>query len=206
MNLCFYASLARVPLGIAVTLECLGPLGLAIVGSRRRLDLLWAVLAGSGVLLLTRGADQPLDPVGVGFGLAAGALWATYIVLSARTGSLFPGGDGLAIAMIVAALLLLPAGLLSAGSALLAPRALGLGLVVALLSSAIPYSLEMETLRRLPPRAFGVLMSLEPALGVVVGAVALAEAFGLREIVAVGLVMVASLGTSLGRTSEKKPS
>lgn len=199
MNLAFYAALERIPLGVAVTLEFTGPLGVAIAGSRRRLDLLWALMAAAGILLLTRGPDSPLDPLGVAYGLAAGVLWAAYILLTARTGRLFKGGEGLAIALVVAAVLVAPVGVLSAGSRLLEPRLLALGLLVALLSSAIPYSLEMESLRRLPARTFGVLMSLEPAFGAVVGALALGEALGWRATLAVGLVVAASLGATLRR-------
>ncbi|MCC6175607.1 MAG: EamA family transporter [Chloroflexi bacterium] len=196
MNLSFYAALDRIPLGVAVTLEFIGPLGLAIAGSRRRLDVLWAVLAGAGILLLARG-DVRLDPLGIAFALVAGGLWAAYILLTARVGRAFSGGDGLAIALAVAAVLLIPVGVVSAGGRLFEPRLLALGLAVALLSSTIPYSLEMASLRRLPARVFGVLMSLEPALGALVGAAALGEVLGPREVLAIGLVVAASFGATL---------
>ena len=199
MNLAFYSALDRIPLGVAVTLEFTGPLGVAVVGSRRMLDLLWVGLAAAGILLLAPlgvigGAD--LDPVGVGLALLAGVLWGSYIFLSARTGSVFPGGTGLALAMCVGALALLPVGISQAGDALLDPKILLVGFGVAMLSSAVPYSLEMEALRKLPARVFGVLMSLEPAVAALVGFVVLGELLEPRAILAVVLVTVAAVGAS----------
>jgi inner membrane transporter RhtA len=199
MNLAFYSALDRIPLGVAVTLEFTGPLGVAVIGSRRMLDLLWVGLAAAGILLLAPlgvigGAD--LDPVGVGLALLAGVLWGSYIILSARTGSVFPGGTGLALAMCVGALALLPVGISQAGDALLDPKILLVGFGVAMLSSAVPYSLEMEALRKLPARVFGVLMSLEPAVAALVGFVVLGELLEPRAILAVVLVTVAAVGAS----------
>jgi inner membrane transporter RhtA len=199
MNLAFYSALDRIPLGVAVTLEFTGPLGVAVLGSRRLLDLLWAGLAATGILLLAPvgvfgGAD--LDPVGVGLALLAGVLWGSYIILSARTGSVFPGGTGLAIAMCVGAVALMPVGISQAGDALLDPKVLLVGFGVALLSSAIPYSLEMEALRKLATRVFGVLMSLEPAVAALVGFVVLGELLEPRAILAVFLVTIAAVGAS----------
>jgi inner membrane transporter RhtA len=200
MNLCFYEALSRVPLGIAVTLEFTGPLAVAVAGSRRALDVLWVVLAAAGILLLAPigalGASD-IDPLGAGLALLAGAFWAAYILLGARTGRVFPGGTGLAMAMGLSTVLLVPFGVADAGVALLDPRLLAAGLGVALLSSAIPYSLELEALRRLPARVFGVLMSLEPAVGALLGFVVLGEMLGLRAIVAIALVVTASVGVSL---------
>jgi len=200
MNLCFYEALSRVPLGIAVTLEFTGPLAVAVAGSRRALDVLWVVLAAAGILLLAPigalGASD-IDPLGAGLALLAGAFWAAYILLGARTGRVFPGGTGLALAMGLSTVLLVPFGVADAGMALLDPRLLAAGLGVALLSSAIPYSLELEALRRLPARVFGVLMSLEPAVGALLGFVVLGEMLGLRAIVAIALVVTASVGVSL---------
>jgi inner membrane transporter RhtA len=200
MNLCFYEALSRVPLGIAVTLEFTGPLAVAVAGSRRALDVLWVVLAAAGILLLAPigalGASD-IDPLGAGLALLAGAFWAAYILLGARTGRVFPGGTGLAMAMGLSTVLLVPFGVAVAGVALLDPRLLAAGLGVALLSSAIPYSLELEALRRLPARVFGVLMSLEPAVGALLGFVVLGEMLGLRAIVAIALVVTASVGVSL---------
>jgi inner membrane transporter RhtA len=197
MNLAFYAALDRIPLGVAVTLEFVGPLGVAVAGSRRRLDLLWVVLAAAGILLLADFGDfGGLDAAGVALALLAGGFWAAYILLSARTGRAFPGGSGLALAMIVASALLAPVGIADAGGALLDPLVLTLGLAVAMLSSAIPYSLELEALRRLPAGVFGVLMSLEPAIAALAGYVVLGETLGVREVAAIGFVVVASAGAA----------
>ena len=196
MNLAFYLALDRIPLGIAVTLEFVGPLGVAVCGSRRRLDLLWVILAGAGVLLLSPIGGAELDMLGASLALAAGGFWAAYILLSARVGRAFPGGAGLVIAMLVAAVLLTPVGIFSGGAELLRPDILVAGLGVALLSSAIPYSLELEALRRLPAHVFGVMMSLEPAAGALVGLVILNENIGLRGLSAVALVSVATVGAT----------
>jgi inner membrane transporter RhtA len=199
MNFAFYSALERIPLGVAVTLEFTGPLAVAVAGSRRLIDLLWVILAATGILLLAPlnlfgGVD--LDPVGVALALLAGTLWGSYILLSARTGRVFPGGTGLALAMCVGALALVPVGVAEAGYALLDPRILLVGFGVAMLSSAIPYSLEMEALRKLPARVFGVLMSLEPAVAALVGFVVLGERLGLRALAAVVLVTMAAAGAS----------
>ncbi len=196
MNLSFYSALDRIPLGITVTLEFVGPLGVAVAGSRRALDVLWVVLAGLGILLLAPLDGGALDPLGVALALLAGAFWAAYILLSARTGQAFPGGAGLAYAMCLAAVLLLPIGVVAGGARLLDPVVLLGGLGIALLSSAIPYSLELEALRRLPSRVFGVLMSIEPAVAALAGFLILREGLGLRVLVAIALVTIASVGAS----------
>ena len=199
MNLSLYLAIDRIPLGVAVTLEFLGPLGVAIAGSRRLLDGLWAALASAGVLLLAPLdviGETNLDPVGVAFALLAGSLWACYILLSARVGSAFSGGTGLAIALCVGTVVLLPVGIAGAGTALLHPGLLLVGFGVAMLSSAIPYSLELEALRKLPARVFGVLMSLEPAVAALVGLLVLGERLGPRAVAAVLLVTVAAAGAS----------
>jgi inner membrane transporter RhtA len=198
MNLAIYTAMDRIPMGIAVTLEFLGPLGLAVAKSRRALDLVWTALAAAGVVLLARvGGDGPgLDSLGVAAALAAAALWAVYILLSVRTGALFPGTTGLAIAMVPAALLTAPLGIAQGGSELLRPELLASAAVVALASSVIPYSLELEALRRLPARLFGVLMSLEPAVAALVGLVVLGQGLALREVVAIALVVIASAGAT----------
>jgi inner membrane transporter RhtA len=196
MNLCIYEAMDRIPLGIAVTFEVMGPLALAIALSRRPLDLLWVLLAALGILGLAGDSGGSLDPAGVAFALAAGALWAAYIVLSQRTGALFPGASGLAVAMVVGALFVAPFGVSSAGGEILQPELLGALLVVALASSVLPYSLEIEALRTLPPRVFGVLMSVEPAVAALAGVVVLSQDLSLREWVAIGLVVVASAGAS----------
>jgi inner membrane transporter RhtA len=199
MNMTLYLALDRIPLGAAVTLEFAGPLGVAVAGSRRLTDLVWAVLAAAGILLLAPLnilEDTNLDPVGVALALLAGCFWASYILLSARTGSAFPGGTGLVIALCVGTVALIPVGIAGGGMALLDPGLLLTGFGVAMLTSAIPYSLEMEALRWLPARVFGVLMSLEPAVAALVGFVVLGERLGLRVLAAVVLVTVAAAGAS----------
>ena len=173
MNTSFYLALDRIPLGIAVTLEFVGPLGVAFAASRQRADFVWAGLAAAGIVLLSPSLGDGLDALGAGLALLAGAFWGAYIVLSARIGRAFSGGDGLALAMLVAAAVLLIPGVAAAGDDLLDPTVLGVGLAVAVLSSALPYSLELEALRRLPQGTFGVLMSLEPAVAALVGFVGL---------------------------------
>jgi inner membrane transporter RhtA len=194
MNLCFYAALDRIPLGIAVTLEFVGPLGVAIFASARMLDLVWAGVAGLGIVLLSPAPGGSLDALGAGLALLAGTAWAAYIVLTARVGRAFSGGAGLTLAMVVAATVLLPIGIPVGGTDLLDPSLLAIGLAVALLSSAIPYSLELEALRRLPAGTFGVLMSLEPAVAAAAGLVILGQTLAAKELVAIALVVVASAG------------
>lgn len=196
MNLCIYEAMDRIPLGIAVTIEFVGPLGVAVAGSRRPLDLLWVALAATGIVLLADPGGGSLDGLGIAFALAAGALWAAYILLSARTGRVFPGGSGLALAMAVGALVTLPAGVGEAGAELLEPHLVAAIAVVALASSVLPYSLELEALRRLPARVFGVLMSLEPAVAALAGLVVLGQALGGAEWLAIALVVVASAGAT----------
>lgn len=194
MNLSFYAALERLPLGIAVTFEFTGPLAVAIAGSRRAADLLWVALAAAGILLLTPGIGDELDAAGVGFALVAAACWAGYILLSARIGRGPAGNAGLAVAMGLAAIVLAPAGLTVGGSELLRPELLAVGAGVALLSSAIPYTLELEALRRLPAGTFGVLLSLEPAVAALVGFLALDQGLLGRELLAIALIVIASAG------------
>ncbi|MFJ9927187.1 inner membrane transporter RhtA [Streptomyces misionensis] len=194
MNGLFYEAVARIPLGAAVTLEVLGPLTLSVLTSRRAINALWAALALGGVFLLGGGGFGGVDPVGVVFALAAGAMWAGYIVFSARTGRRFPQADGLALAMAVAALLILPLGIATSGSRLFDPTTLGLGSAVALLSSVLPYTLELLALRRLPAATFAILMSLEPALAAAAGFLILGQALSAAEAAAIALVIAASIG------------
>ncbi len=198
MNLCFYEAIDRVPLGAAVTIEFIGPIGLATLLSRRTSDFAWVALAAAGILLLAQpwSSAGGLDGTGLVFVFVAAVLWALYILLAQRTGQVFSGGEGLAIAMVPAALVPLVPGIVQAGSALLDPRLLAAGFGVALLSSVIPYSLETEALRRMPARVFGVLMSLEPALAALSGFVILGQALSATDLVAVGLVVVASIGVT----------
>ncbi|MFJ6859363.1 EamA family transporter [Streptomyces werraensis] len=202
MNGLFYQSVARIPLGPAVTLEVLGPLTLSVLASRRAVNLVWAALALTGVFLLGGGGFSGLDPLGVAFALGAGAMWAAYIVFSARTGRRFPQADGLALAMAVAAVLFLPLGVLESGTKLLDPTVLALGAAVAVLSSVLPYTLELLALRRLPASTFAILMSLEPALAATAGFLVLDQALAATEAAAIALVIAASMGavrTQVGR-------
>ncbi len=194
MNTVFYEAIGRIPLGTAVTLEVLGPLALSVVAARRASAWLWAGLALAGVALLGRDGFDRLDPAGVLLALVAGALWASYIVLSSRTGSRFPKADGLALAMGVAAVLTLPLGIAGAGPALLDPAVLGLGAAVALLSSVLPYTLELFALRRLPTATFAVLMSLGPAIAACAGLVILGQRMTWADALATTLVIAASIG------------
>jgi inner membrane transporter RhtA len=194
MNASFYLALDRIPLGIGVTLEFVGPLGVAFAASRRRIDLLWATLAAAGILVLSPLPNGDLDLLGCALALLAGAFWAAYILLSERIGRSFAGADGLALAMSVAALLLLIPGVAAAGAELLDPALLAAGFAVAMLSSAIPYTLELEALRRLPRGTFGVLMSLEPAVAATAGFLILDQGLAPREAAAIALVVVASAG------------
>jgi inner membrane transporter RhtA len=201
MNLCFYQAIARIPLGIAVTIEFIGPLGVAIAGSRKALDFVWAIMAAAGVAVLSIGGGN-VTPWGALLALGAAAGWAAYIVLSQRVGRLVPGPDGLAFALSLGALALLPFGIAAGGSRLLHLRNLGVGLVVAVLSSAIPFSLEFAALRRLSSQLFGILMSLEPAMGAAAGYLFLGQRLSFRDLLAIALVMVASAGatrTATGR-------
>ena len=196
MNLTFYEAIDRIDLGVAVTLEFIGPLGVALAGSRTRLDVLWAALAAAGVILL--GGVGASDLTGVIFALVAGALWASYILLNARVGQTFSGGGGLAMAMAIGALPLLPIGIADAGGDLLRPGLLVVALGVAVLSSVIPYSLELEALRRIRPHVFGVLMSLEPAVAALAGLALIGQNLSALDVVAIALVVTASAGATRG--------
>jgi inner membrane transporter RhtA len=193
MNFSFYLALDRIPLGIAVTFEFVGPLAVAIWGSRRRADLVWVALAAAGIVLLSPSPGGSVSLLGAALALLAGSFWAAYILLSARVGRTMPGGGGLALAMAVGTVLLLPAGW-AHRSELADWGVLAAGLALAALSSAIPYSLELEALRRLPRATFGVMMSLEPAVAAAVGFVVLGQDLSVRELVAIGLVVIASAG------------
>lgn len=196
MNFSFYSALHRIPLGIAVTIEFVGPLMVAIAGSRRPLDLVWVALAAGGILALTEGGVHHLNGVGVVLALLAGALWAAYILLNARVGRTFAGATGLSLAMCVASLVMTPVGIAAGGSHLLEPRSLLLGAAVGLLSSAIPYSFENEALRRIDPAVFGVLMSIEPAVAALAGLLLLGQGLSARAVLGIALVVIASVGAA----------
>lgn len=194
MNLSFYEALNRLPLGIAVTFEFTGPLAVALLGSRNRLDLLWALLAGAGILLFAPDIGHGIDAIGVLLALSAAFFWALYIYMAARVGRGPVGRGGLSLAMGISALMLLPVGVADAGGDLFDPRLAAVGLGVGMLSSVIAYTVELEALRLLPASTFGVLLSLEPAAAALVGAIALNQALAGRELLAVGLVVAASAG------------
>ena len=204
MNCAIYQSFARIPLGIAVTIEFLGPLAVAVIGSRRLRDLIWVLLAATGVALL--GASRAtLSLAGVGFALLAGLGWACYILLSAQTGRRWPGLTGLALASMVGAIALAPPAILDAGSRLLNPTVLALGVAVGLLSSVIPYSFELMALRRIPPRVFSILMSLEPAAAALAAMIVLGEILTLIQWLAMACVVIASIGASSTSTTLDQP-
>jgi threonine/homoserine efflux transporter RhtA len=225
MNFSIYQSFARIPLGVAVTIEFLGPLAVAVASSRRRLDLLWVVLAAAGVLLLTQGgvrlASGSAGPTGsrsagplfglsttgagIAFGLIAATCWAAYILLSRATGRRFSGSSGLVIAMIVAALTVTGPAVAQAGPALSQPGPIAEGLAVGLLSSVIPYRFELEALRRVPAGVFGIWMSLEPAVAALVGLALLGEALAARQWLAIVLVIIASAGAAKSSAGSKQP-
>lgn len=201
MNGFFYAAIDRIPLGPAVAIEFLGPLILAAALTRRRGDAAWVGLALLGMVLL--GVDgltgaEALDPLGVAFALIAAGFWALYIRMSARVGALIPGTDGLAVGLLVAAIVLLPFGVPAATTVVGDAQLLVLAAVTAVLSSVIPYSFELAALRRLPQRVFGVLLSLEPAFATLAGWLILAQDPTALKMLAIGLVIAASVGTTLG--------
>jgi inner membrane transporter RhtA len=207
MNGFFYAAIARIPLGIAVTIEFLGPLTLAAILSRRGRDFLWVALAAAGVLALgwTGSAASALDPLGVVYVLIAAVFWALYILASARTGSAVAGQGGLAVAMTVGALLLVPSGLSGAAVALTSPRLLLLAAGTALLASVLPYTLELAALRRLPRRVFGILLSLEPAVAALAGWLLLSQRMAPQTAAAITVVVLASVGSTLSAARPPVP-
>lgn len=198
MNLVFYSSLDLVPLGVAVTVEFMGPLLLALVQTRRLVDLVWVVLAGGGVALLgAQAAGGEIEPLGLVLAFTAGLFWAGYILSSARVGRLLPGVDGLAVALAFSALLVAPLGVGQAGAVLDQPSLLIGVSTVALMSTIIPYGLELTALRRIPTRVFGVLMSLQPAAAAISGYLILDQSLGAPEVVALVMVSLASTGVTL---------
>lgn len=207
MNMAIYAALSRLPLGVVVTIAFLGPLTLAAVKSRHRRDIAGVLAALVGVVLISGATAAPLghlDLAGIIFAMAAGASWATYILLSGRTGQRFPGLDGVAIAMTLSAVVVLPIGLATVGPSLWSAEVLLLGLAIALLSSAIPYSLELIALRRLEPGPFGVLMSLEPAAGALAGLLVLGQVLNGLQMAGMATVILASV-LVLGHRADRTP-
>jgi inner membrane transporter RhtA len=205
MNLCFYGSIARIPLGIAVAIEFVGPLGLAVATSRRGRDFAWIGLAGLGIVLLTPEIGGALDPLGVALAGAAGLCWAGFTVMSQRIGRALPGNSGLAIGMAVAAFVVLPVGVAAGGWGNLDPGVLGAALAVAILSTALPLSLEFEALKRMTARSYGILVTLEPATAAIVGALLLGQAIGVQGVLAVACVTVAALGVTISDRRDSGP-
>ncbi len=199
MNLMFYMALRTVPLGVTIAIEFSGPLAVALASSRRLVDIAWIALAvvGLGLLLPLGHGAVALDPTGVSFALGAAVCWALYIVLGSRMGHMH-GGRAIALSMLFAALVALPFGVAEAGWKLVDPTLLGFGVVVAVLSSAIPYSLEIYALPRIPRQSFGVLLSLEPAVGSLAGLAILGERLSLVEWIAIVAIVTASVGAALG--------
>ena len=204
MNLCFYIALKTVPLGIGVAVEFTGPLAVAVIASRRAIDFVWAALAAAGIILILPifRASAPVDLHGVLWALLAGACWGAYILLGQRAGASVHGGTVTALGMATGALCVLPFGVAVVGKPMLNPAILPIGIGVAILSGAFPYSLEMFGLKRLPAHTFGVLMSVEPALGAVIGRILLQEKLALLQIAAIVCVIAASVGSTL---SSRRP-
>ncbi|MBX0288856.1 EamA family transporter [Hymenobacter sp. HSC-4F20] len=197
MNFLFYCALARIPLGLAVTLEFVGPLGLALAGSRRKLDALWVVLAAAGIALIAPWRGHGIDMLGAGFAVAAGVCWALYIVLGRRTAAVLPGQLAVTVGMLFAALVILPFGAAGGTFSLLTPHLLLLGGLLALFSSVLPFSLEMQALKTMPTRTFSILMSLEPVAAALSGWLLLGERLTASQWLAVAFIVVASAGATL---------
>jgi inner membrane transporter RhtA len=201
MNITFYEALDRAPLGVVVTVEFLGPLAVAVLGSRKATDFVWVALAAGGVALLADGSGSATKPLGIVLAAVAGLFWALYILLSVRVGRAFSGATGLAPAMALGALLMAPWGIISAGHHLRDAQVVGAAVGVGLLSSALPWSLELEALRRLPSHVFSVVLSLEPAVAAFAGVIFLHEHLRDRAWIAIGLVVCASAGAAGRRRS-----
>lgn len=204
MNLIFYLAIERIPIGLAVTLEFIGPLVVAVLGSKRLTDYLWVLLAAVGILLIAPWSNKGVDVLGVLFALLAGTLWAAYIVLGGKVSKIMKGGEAVTVGMLFATMLILPFGILGNGFQHITPTFLYLGVALALLSSAIPFTLEMKALGQLPARTFSILMSLEPAAASICGLLFLKEYLTTNEIIAVICVVTASVGSTLTSASKKK--
>ena len=197
MNLIFYLAIERIPIGLAVTLEFIGPLVVAVIGSKRLIDYLWVLLAAIGIVLIAPWSNNGIDLLGVLFALLAGALWAAYIVLGTKVSKIMKGGDAVATGMLFASILIVPFGILENGLTNLTPTFLYVGIALALLSSAIPFTLEMKALAQLPARTFSILMSLEPAAASIFAFIFLQEYLTFNEILAVVFVVIASVGSTI---------
>ena len=202
MNALLYSALAYIPLGVAVTLEFMGPLGVALYHARRWTDGLWGAMAIAGVVLLNPSDASGFNPLGVAMALGAGCCWAAYLLLSTRVAQVFEGTTVVTLAMGVGAMVLLPIGWMGNGGQLVAPPVLFVGMGVALLASVIPYTLEMTALRRMPMGVFGILMSLEPMVASIVGLLILGEYLGFKTAIAILLVTFASVGATWPRSNQ----
>ena len=202
MNLIFYMAIERIPIGLAVTLEFIGPLLVAVFGSKRFIDYLWVLLAAAGIVLIAPWTNNGINVLGVLFALLAGAFWAFYIVLGGKVSKVMKDGEAVATGMLFASLLIVPFGIMGNGFSNLTPTFLSLGVALALLSSAIPFTLEMKALGQLPARTFSILMSLEPAAASICALIFLQEYLALNEVVAVVFVVVASVGSTLTAKSQ----
>lgn len=202
MNLIFYMAIERIPIGLGVTLEFVGPLVLAIFSSKKMTDFIWIVLACTGIALITPWSGNGLDLIGVLLALLAGCFWAAYIILGGKISKMMKGGDAVAIGMVFATFFILPFGITDGRLGQLNPQLLGLGAALALLSSAIPFSLEINALKELPAKTFSILMSLEPAMAALSAFVFLQEYLSVTECVAVACVVIASAGSAI--TSKTK--
>ncbi|MFV8464809.1 EamA family transporter [Flavobacterium sp. LB1P62] len=197
MNLVFYLAIERIPIGLAVTLEFIGPLLVAVLGSKRMIDFFWVLLAAAGIVLIAPWSNNGIDLLGVLFALLAGALWAAYIVLGGKISKIMKGGEAVATGMLFAAILIVPFGILGNGLNSLTPKLFSLGIALALLSSAIPFTLEMKALGQLPARTFSILMSLEPAAASICALIFLQEHLTFNEVLAVLFVVIASAGSTI---------
>ena len=206
MNFCFYLSLKTIPLGIAVALEFTGPLAVAVAASRRPVDFLWIAMALAGLLALLplHAGSQSLNPGGLALALGAGAFWAMYIVFGRRAG-VAHGPQTTALGMLISALMIVPIGLAENGAHLFSASVLPAGIGVAVVSSALPYSLEMIAMPRIPTRIFGVLMSLDPALGAVSGLLFLNESLTWLQWTAIGCIVAASAGSAASHAAQPLP-
>ncbi|MFE3847658.1 DMT family transporter [Flavobacterium sp. LB3P45] len=203
MNLVFYLAIERIPIGLAVTLEFIGPLLVAVLGSKRLIDFFWVLLAAAGIVLIAPWSSNGIDILGVLYALLAGGLWAAYIILGGKISKIMKGGDAVATGMLFAAVLIVPFGVMGNGLTSLTPKLFSLGIALALLSSAIPFTLEMKALGQLPARTFSILMSLEPAAASIFGLIFLHEYLTFNEILAVFFVVIASAGSTITSRSKK---
>ncbi|MBP2282438.1 inner membrane transporter RhtA [Flavobacterium sp. CG_23.5] len=197
MNLIFYLAIERIPIGLAVTLEFIGPLLVAVFGSKRFIDYLWVLLAAAGIVLIAPWTNNGIDLLGILFALLAGALWAAYIVLGGKISRIMKSGEAVATGMLFASLLIVPFGIIGNGLNSITPTFFYLGIALALLSSAIPFTLEMKALGQLPARTFSILMSLEPAAASICAFLFLQEHLTFNEVLAVFFVVIASVGSTL---------